>query len=94
MKHVRLEEFLSWAARYGTPHRGGITDNPSARVDIETDAATARITYWESAHCDAEIIDLESGKDLYRKHWDELLPEHLNQELDEFFKVLAVRPAG
>lgn len=88
MEHVSLQKFLSWAEGYGDPQVGELTDNPAARIDFETDAVMARITYWSSGHCDAEIIDFDTEVMLYQKHWDKLLPEQLDHELLGFFDVL------
>ncbi len=88
MGHIFIEEFLSWARKYGDPQVGEPTDNQAARIDFETDSAIARITYWSSGHCDAEIIDFDTESMLYQGHWDKLLPERFDEELLGFFDVL------
>lgn len=39
--------------------------NPSARLDIETDMAIARITFWDSGDMSAEVLDVESEQTIY-----------------------------
>lgn len=42
--------------------------SPSARLDVDTPAAVARITFWESGDYVAEVIDLETGRTLFSDH--------------------------
>jgi hypothetical protein len=44
------------------------SDNPSARLDIDTPTAVARITFWESGNYFAEVIDLNSENIQYSNH--------------------------
>ena len=47
---------------------GDKTDNPSARLDIDTPMAVARITCWESSNYYAEILDLATEKTVFSNH--------------------------
>lgn len=87
-----LDEFVAWAARRGSPELGELTDNPSTKVDFESAHAIARITYWASGHCDAEVIEIYSGNVLYQQHWENLRPEQLDKELVGFFAILDGEP--
>ncbi|MFC7339664.1 hypothetical protein ACFQY0_20940 [Haloferula chungangensis] len=37
-------------------------------MDFTIDEALARVTLWESGECDMEVLDAESGADLFREH--------------------------
>lgn len=73
-----LNSFLEWArqveARQGAKGldsrvtEGSSSDNPSARLDIDTPTTVARITCWESGDYDAEVIDIETERTLYSSH--------------------------
>ncbi len=65
-----LSFFLDWAKHIGeiqtslgveaTVTEGRPSDNSSARLDIDTPTAVARITCWRSGEFHAEVIDLET----------------------------------
>lgn len=64
------------------------SDNPSARLDIDTPSAVARITCWESGDYDAEILDIYTEKTLY---WEQGVIEGENvfsEAFAPFFKAL------
>ena len=44
------------------------SDNPAARLDIDTPTAVARVTCWESGDFDAEVIGLETEETLFSCH--------------------------
>lgn len=69
---------------------GEASNNRSARLDIDTPKAIARITYWESGDYDAEIIDLESEGQLYARRGMHQAGEPLSQQFRAFFEVLGV----
>lgn len=73
-----LTPFIKWARFLAASKRmegaeiqvteSVFSDNPSARLDIDTPAAVARITCWESGDYDAEIISLDTECILYSTH--------------------------
>lgn len=84
-----LDRFIDWANR----NRFDVTlstldTNPGARADIDTDRCVGRITLWASGACDAELIDIESEKDVYRKHWQDLEGADLATEFQPFLYAL------
>jgi hypothetical protein len=47
---------------------GPESNNRSARLDFDAPARAGRVTCWDSGSFDAEIIDIESGHDLFDLH--------------------------
>jgi hypothetical protein len=93
-----LNKFIDWATKIANKSAGKdavawvteseISSNPSARLDIDTSAAVARITCWESGDYDAEIIHLESGRTIFSIHGN-LQPElDFSGTFADFFKSL------
>ena len=41
--------------------------NNSAYLDVETDVKMARVTLWDLGNCDLEVIDVDSGSQIYWK---------------------------
>ncbi|WP_418127054.1 hypothetical protein [Variovorax sp. KK3] len=72
-----LNAFLGWAKRVqsncaGKSVRARISKreqagNPSARIDLETPLALARITFWQSRDFVAEIVTRDTAETLYLK---------------------------
>lgn len=44
------------------------TSDSAARIDFDTAARVGRITCWESGNVYAEILDIQSGQNLFDRH--------------------------
>ena len=93
-----LNKFVDWANEIASrsAEKGFVaqvtesemSDNPSARLDIDTPTKIARITCWESGDYDAEVIRIETERTIFSSHGN------LQQEFDflgkfsDFFKSL------
>lgn len=44
------------------------TNNPAMCLDFENSKYLGRVTVWESGHCDMEVIDIGSGKNVFLEH--------------------------
>lgn len=67
---------------------GEASDNPSARLDVDTSCAIARITCWESGDYDAEIIDIKSEQYLYTDRGRLTIQTSLSDQFQRFFEIL------
>jgi hypothetical protein len=47
---------------------GPESENRSARLDFDAPARAGRVTCWDSGDFNAEIIDIESGHELFDQH--------------------------
>jgi hypothetical protein len=61
---------------------GEITSNSGMWIDFENSTQMGRMTVWESGECDIEVLNSESGKQLFWKHYE--LPDEI-----EFHQCLA-----
>lgn len=95
-----LSSFLEWArqvqANQGSRSvearvtEGLSSDNPSARLDIDTPRTVARITCWESGDYEAEIIDLETERTIYSSHGVLHAGQSILEQVSPFLKVLGI----
>lgn len=70
-----LEDFLIWAnERRPSLEASGMavrtrlsppSDNPSAALDLDTNAMVARITVWSDGSCFMEILDMGTQNEIY-----------------------------
>ena len=70
-----LNKFIEWANKFAaeSSERGVVakitesemSDNPSARLDIDTPTKVARITFWESGDYFAEILNNKTGQSMF-----------------------------
>lgn len=70
---------------------GEVTSNPSARLDIDSDKAVARITAWDSGDVDLEVINIETEVTTYSKQLRLSVPFQFDEEFHEFFTTLDLR---
>lgn len=95
-----LSSFISWARQVEISPVGvevgarvtesEMSDNPSARLDIDTPTIVARITCWESGDYDAEAIDLETERTLYSSHGTFQMGQNLFEEFRAFFEAVGI----
>ncbi|WP_185830012.1 immunity protein TriTu family protein [Stenotrophomonas maltophilia] len=83
-----LNTFLAWAAPHGIATRCPPTANPAGRLDIDTAQVIARITYWSSGECDAEILDVESEQRIYQCSWTNLQPGHFDTAFAQWLALV------
>jgi hypothetical protein len=94
-----MNEFVSWAnsvASLGEDKKAlslkitasPVSDNPSARLDVETSDAIARITCWDSGDYYAEIISISSEKYLYQLNGNLTADKSISDEFQDFFEHL------
>ena len=93
-----LDTFIDWAKSVVDSQASGemrasitvseVSDNRSARLDLDTPTAVARITYWEDGNYDAEIIALASEKQIYARRGTVQTEEPLSQQFNHFFDIL------
>ena len=60
------------------------SDNNGIYADLGTSQYVARVTVWQSGHCDREALHISTGDTVF---WDHCLlrtPADLHQLLDEF----------
>ncbi|NDP59175.1 MAG: hypothetical protein GZ090_07450 [Oxalobacteraceae bacterium] len=67
---------------------GSNSANPSARLDVDTPFSVARITYWDSNDFEAEVIDLDSEKQIYSQYGKFRPEAQLSTQFQPFFDVL------
>jgi len=62
-----LQQFLVWAKSIpGAQVTAAVpSDNPSARVDVDSLNVCGRVTCWETGDYHAEVLDGESGRPIY-----------------------------
>jgi hypothetical protein len=100
LKNVMLNDFIDWARSVTAGQITGAmearitigepSNNPSARLDVDTPAAVARITCWESGDYDAEVINLESEQQTYVCRGTLQAGESLSERFRSFFEVLGI----
>lgn len=96
-----LDLFLEWARKFqadlsskavkASVFEAPCSDNPSARIDIDTPTAVARITCWKSGDYDAEIIDIETERALYSTHGVFKAGRAIEEQVSPFLKALEGR---
>lgn len=64
------------------------TANSAGRLDIDTAQVIARITYWSSGECDAEILDVESEQRIYQCSWINLQPGHFDTAFAQWLAIV------
>jgi hypothetical protein len=95
-----LNTFIDWARQVAGKPLGKdlearvteshASDNPSARLDIDTPAAVARITCWESGDYDAEVIDIETERTLFSTHGHLQVGHSFSQQFAAFFQSIGI----
>ena len=95
-----LNLFVGWARQVEVSQIGKIaeahltesmmSDNPSARLDIDTPTAVARVTCWDSGNYDAEVIDLETERTLYSSNGTLQSGQNLSVQFTAFFEALGI----
>jgi hypothetical protein len=97
---VMLSSFISWARQVEASSIGvavetritesGASDNPSARLDIDTPTVVARVTCWKSGDYDTEVIDLETERTLYSSHGILQRGQNLFEEFSAYFEAVGI----
>jgi hypothetical protein len=97
-----LSTFVGWARQLASRSLGigievrvtksDISDNPSARVDIDTPTTVARITCWESSDYDAEVIDIDTEQTIFSVHGRMQRKGALSKQFVAFFKAIGIAP--
>lgn len=64
------------------------TDNPAQYVDMDTTLRMARITLWETGNCVFEILENETGKNVFEENKIIRSREELNKILNKGFSQL------
>lgn len=94
-----LMSFVEWAKRAQISQAEGVemqltesvaSDNPSARLDIDTPTSVARITCWETGDYDAEVIDLDTERTLYSTRGVFQNENAIEDQLLDFFTAVGV----
>jgi hypothetical protein len=95
-----LSSFVIWARQVEASPIGvkvetrvtesGMSDNPSARLDIDTPTTVARITCWKSGDYDTEVIDLETERTLYSSHGTLQGGQNLFEEFSALFEAVGI----
>ena len=93
-----LERFFAWANRVAGERVGKdfsaqvfeskMSDNPSARLDIDTSTAVARATFWSSGEYDAEVISVETGLTIFSAHGNVQNESQFSDAFADFFRSL------
>jgi hypothetical protein len=96
-----LNAFLEWGnkrcvefARNGfnvSLTSGEATSNSSARLDIDSEKAMARITAWDSGDVDLEIINIETEASMYSRQLSLTSPFRFDDEFHDFFVMLKLK---
>jgi hypothetical protein len=94
-----IEEFIDWVQEKRPLLEGqGISvattlsppsANPSARMDLDTAKAIARITLWADGSFHMEAIDVERENTIFERHSMLSSPVNFDLETVEFLKLLA-----
>jgi hypothetical protein len=101
MDIAMLNKFLAWARDTEAALPPGVhaeltvgekSANSAARLDVDTSSASGRVTCWESGTFHAEVLDLDTGKDLFSVSGAFCSPETLATQLQEFLAILGVTP--
>lgn len=97
-----LDVFTSWARQIAGSSGHGISaawvtesdvsDNRSARLDVDALHAVARITCWESGEFDAEVVGLVSEETLYATHGTVRLDVPLSEQFRPFLRAVDSLP--
>ena len=95
-----LNAFIDWAsekrdelARNGFKTTLVVSDessNPSARLDIDSETAVARITAWNSGDVDLEVINIEDETTIYSKQLSLSGAALFDCEFRDFFFALGL----
>ena len=95
-----LNTFIDWARQVADKPLGKgvearvtesqVSDNPSARLDVDTPTTVARITCWESGDYDAEVIDMETEQTLFSSHGHLRGGNSFSEQFASFFKFLGI----
>ena len=95
-----LNDFINWAKsvaasqfRVAIEMRvtvGNASDNPSARLDVDTPSAVARITCWESGDYELEVIDIDSEKQIFAQGGKVETGALLSEQFRSFFEMLGI----
>ena len=98
---VMLSKFLIWARQKKDFFKNKnwiikiieneITENPSARLDIDTSTLISRITFWESGNAFSEIISIETEEMLYCQHIETTQDQSFDEYFSSFFEILESR---
>lgn len=99
-----LNNFVVWATQkvgelnnvgaHVTVTRGAMSPNPAARMDIDTQDALARITFWDDGNAVAEVIALDSDETKYTRRFTLASPSEFDAAFSEFFSFLGLRRAA
>src|SRR5688500_2682741 len=94
-----LDFFIDWAKSVVDGQASGgmeasialseVSNNRSARLDLDTPAAVARITCWQDGSYDAEITALASEKQIYAHRGTVQTEKPLSQQFDHFFDAFS-----
>ncbi len=95
-----LNFFLEWALQMQADKvskivearvtEGLSSDNPSARLDIDTPTSVARITCWESGDYYAEVIDLKTERTLHCSHGVFHAGRAIAEQVSPFLEALEI----
>jgi hypothetical protein len=66
------------------------SSNSSARLDVDTANAIARITFWSSGNVDLEAINIASEEVIYSKQLMLSSPIQFDAEFHDFFAVIGI----
>ena len=66
------------------------SSNPSARLDVDSETAVARITAWNSGDIDLEVIDIEEEVTIYSKQLSLSGAVQFDSEFRDFFAALGL----
>ncbi|WFU66680.1 immunity protein TriTu family protein [Bradyrhizobium brasilense] len=98
-----LNNFIDWAQQIADRPLGNgvkarvteseVSDNPSARLDIDAPTTVARITCWGNGDYNTEVIDLETEQTLFSNHGTLQEGKPFSEQFAAFFKSLGVATA-
>ena len=93
-----LNKFIEWANKFAAESSGRcfvaqiteseMSNNPSARLDIDTPTKVARITFWESGDYFAEILNNKTGQSMFLSHGSFDINLDFSNEFVGFFEGL------
>ena len=69
------------------------TDVKARGLDLEAPGIAARVTLWETGHCDLEAIAAETGDRLFWKHRELERPDELRREMEAFVAAVGANAA-
>ena len=67
---------------------GEHTDNSAMYLDFEDKNLMGRMTVWESGFCDLEVIEIETAKQIFWRHYQLHDERAFHQLLADFFLFL------